>query len=167
MKFDRFSLYGVSIDHPVTWKVMMDSRTERTNGTIAFQSPDKVTVFLAWGPLEEAKKKYSSPKEQAEEDLIGMEKRRRVKKVKIIETKQVKINRHEATFEHIEVTYSRSNVISFRTYQEELHSLYLHCSPSKKYFVIYVRTKPEVSPEYGGILEKMSKSLKCHTAKKK
>jgi len=168
MKFERFSIYGFSVDYPVDWKVELNNKSERIKGHVAFKGPERDVIFVSWGPLEEARKSYCSPHEQAKASLSNIRKIG-IKNVELIEAKSVKVNLHEASFNHVRVIRSRHamSLSSKDNLQEEIRSLHLHCESSKRFFVIYGASPPDKSSKYANIFENMLKSFRCCTVRRR
>jgi len=162
-----FSNYGFTADYPAKWKAKADPLSRRDKGTVLFRSPRGTEIFISWGPLEEAKETYASPKEQADGALEKLKKDKRVKETELVESKPMRVNFHKAHFSHIKITQVFS-VLFFmkKTLHNEIRSLHLYCGRSGRYFVIYGMTTPENSQKHKAVFEDMLKSFKCHGLQK-
>ena len=60
-EFETFSVYSFSIDYPPVCRVEFNPKSRREAGDIVFHFPDKEKLFLSWGNLEKAQKKFDDP----------------------------------------------------------------------------------------------------------
>jgi hypothetical protein len=151
--------------YPLNWNVELDPKSDRNKGNVAFKSPDKTNILVSWGPLEEAKKKYSSPEKFAMDAVNRIKEDRQVKRVELVQTELEEINSHEANFTHIKIIkLDRSLLFSkAKTSELEVRSLHFYCGHSKRYFVVYGMVTPDKSAQHEEIFKNMLKSFKCHT----
>lgn len=167
LEFDFFCIYGFSTVYPVGWIIELDPKSERSEGNITFKSPEKVNIAVSWGPLEKAKEKYPSLKEHVKDSIDRIKKDRKVKKVELIQTKNVQVSSHKAILSHIRMIFSTRRLLPFgkgKTHEREVRSLHLYCRPSGRYFVIYGLTTTDKSLQQGRIFENIIKSFVCHKA---
>lgn len=162
MEFDTLSMYGFSIEYPSSWRIELDSKSKREKGTVAFKSPEKIAIFLSWGPLEDAKKRYASSREQAEGSVERMRGTGGVKDVEVLEMKSLEVNSHEATFTHTRIVMERPLFVRIKPLRQKARSLHLHCQESERYFVLYLVAKEEETDKYAEVFDHMMKSIKCH-----
>jgi len=167
LEYEPFCIYGFRTVCPVPWEIELKPKSDRSEGGVTFKSPERVNVFVGWGLLKRVKKKYSSLEEHAKDSLKRIEKSPGVKEVEIVQRKAIRVNSHEAIFFHVKVIFSSPHILPFtkgKTYEEEVRSMYLHCKPSRRYFVIYGKITPDKSVEHGDVFENMIKSFICHKA---
>ena len=163
LKYDCFRIYGLSINFPFTWKIELNPKSTRERGDVAFKSDDgKKIIFLSWGNLEKAKKKYSSLREQVEACFKRMKKSPEIENVELIKSETLEINSHEADFNYVKVTRAKYGFFSKKTYQRDVLSVHLYCNHSNRFIVIYGSTDPESFSEYIEIFKTVMKSLICH-----
>jgi len=168
LEFDFFCIYGFRTVYPVGWKIELDPKSERSDGNVTFKSPEKVNIAVSWGPLEKAKEKYSSLKEHVRDSIDRIQKDRKVKKVELIQTKNVQVNSHKAIFSHTRIIFSTRRLLPFgraKRHEREVRSLHLYCKPSGRYFVVYGVTTTDKSVRQGRIFENIMESFVCHKAK--
>jgi hypothetical protein len=169
-EYDFFCIRGFRMVYPVGWKIELDPKSERSEGNVAFKSPEKAHIAVSWGPLEKAKEKYSSFEEHARDSIDRIKKDRKVKKVELVQTKNVQVNSHEAILSHIRMVFSTRRLLPLgkaKTHEREVRSLHLYCKPSGRYFVIYGVTTTDKSLQQGRIFENIIESFVCHKAKAK
>jgi hypothetical protein len=169
-EYDSFSIYGFSTVYPIAWKIELDPNQERSKGNVTFKSPQKANIVVNWGSLEKARKKYSSIEEHAKDSINRIKKEPKVRRVQLLQTKDIQVNSHKAIFSHVRIIFSMPNLLPFRkakTYEQEVHSLHLYCKPSKRCFVIYGITTPNESLQQDRIFKIIIKSFRCHKPKTK
>jgi len=167
-EYEFFHIYGFRTVYPVGWKIELDPKSERSEGSATFKSPEKARIAVSWGPLEKAKEKYSSLEEHARASINRIKKDRKIKKVELIQTKKVKVNSHKAVFSRIRIAFSVRKLLPFgkgKTHEREVRSLHLYCKPSGRYFVVYGVTASDKSVQQGRIFENIIKSFVCHKTK--
>lgn len=168
VEYEYFCIYGFRIVYPITWKVELDPKSERSEGNVTFKSPEKVNIVVSWGPIEKAKKRYSSVKEHAKDSIDRIKGESKIKKAELVQIKEVQVNSHKAIFSHIRIIFSMPKLLPFRkakTYKQKVHSLHFYCKPSKRYFVVYGVTTSENSLQQGRIFENIIQSFVCHKTK--
>lgn len=112
-EYEPFCLYGFRTVYPVTWKIELDPKLERSEGNVTFKSPEKANIVVSWGPLEKAKKKYSSLEQHARDSINRVKKDPKVKKVELVQTKDIKVNSHKAIFSHTRIIFSMPKLLPF------------------------------------------------------
>ena len=163
--YESFCIYGFRTVYPVTWKIELDPKLERSEGNVTFKSPEKANIVVSWGPLEKAKKKYFSLEQHARDSINRIKKDPKVKEVELVQTKDIKVNLHKAIFSHIRIIFSMPKLLPFgkaKTYEQEVHSLHLYCKPSRRYFVVYGVTTSDKSLQQDRIFENIVKFFVCH-----
>jgi len=166
LEYESFSVYGFHVVYPTTWKIEFDPKSDRLKGDVAFKSPEKENIFLSWGSLEKAKKRYSSLEEHANDSIDRIKKNPRVRKVETSQTKDTRIQSHKALFSLVKVTFSTPSLLPFTKTKEEVQEvrcMHLHCETSERYYVIYGAIALSKSQEHEAIFNNMMKSFKCHS----
>jgi len=167
-EYEFFHIYGFRTVYPVGWKIELDPKSERSEGSATFKSPEKAHIVVSWGPLEKAKEKYSSLEEHARDSVNRIKKDRKIKKVELVQTKKVKVNSHGAVFSHIRIVFSMRKLLPFgkgKTHEREVRSLHFYCKPSMRYFVVYGVTASSKSLQQRCVFDNIIESFVCHKAK--
>ena len=167
-EYEFFRIYGFRTVYPVGWKIELDPKSERSEGSVTFKSPEKARIVVSWGLLEKVEEKYSSLEEHARDSVNRIEKDRKIKKVELVQTKKVKVNSHKAILSHIRMVFSVRRLLPFgkaKTHEREVRSLHFYCKPSGRYFVVYGVTTSDKSVQQGRIFENITESFACHKAK--
>jgi len=133
--YELFSMYGFSIDYPDTWEVELNPKSERTGGDVVFKTL-RHRVFLSWGLLDSAEKKYGSLDKHVDASIQKVRKGGDVRKLETLERTSASMNGHKAIFSHYRVTLGVS-FYAMRTAYREVSSVHLHCEKTGKFFVLY------------------------------
>jgi hypothetical protein len=160
--FDRFSVYGFSLDYLKGLHVEFNPRSKEGEGDVVFHFPDKTKIFLSWGNLEKASG-FSTVEEHANHSLDKIRTAGNVRNFERISQQSFEINSHQgiysrAKFDEITISF----VTGKSKHPREGHSVHVHCQNSARFFVVYAILPSEGTYEYEEIFSKMSKSLKCH-----
>jgi hypothetical protein len=162
--FETFSVYNFSIDYPPVCRVEFNPKTRREGGDIVFHFPDREKVFLSWGNLEKAEKKFETAEKQAEHSLQVVKKSGNVKKMEKLSSDSLTLNSHKAAYNRVRLDEQSGGLFpGKRTVPHDAYSVHLHCDKSSRYFVIYTMLSPKAPEDFGdAIFMVMTKSFKCH-----
>jgi len=159
---EAFAVYGFKLTIPDTWRVEFNPKGDRLKGEVAFHTPLRNTVFLAWGPLEEAGRRFKTLEEQRDWGVARIAKTRGIQGAKITESRRVQICGHEGMVTRIEATPSRA-LLSRKQPERTVVSMHLHCPVKSRFYVLYVA--PNSAGEYadfGGLFDGLVQSFVCH-----
>jgi hypothetical protein len=161
--FETFSVYGFSIDYPAVCRVEFNPKSRREAGDIVFHFPDREKLYLSWGKLENAQKKFSSVEEQAENSLKSVKKSSKVKNFDKVTQDSVEINSHKAAYNRVRMDEVPASFFSSKkTTKREVLSLHVHCEPAARYYVIYSLLSPSAPEDFSDLFLDMVHSFKCH-----
>ncbi len=161
--FERFSIYGFSIDYPEDSRVQFNPKAKREAGDVAFEFPDKVKIFLSWGELEKAAKSFQTAEEHAEHSLNNIRKSTKIKNFERISRDALNVHSHNGAYNRIKLEELTSGVfMGRRSVRRDACSVHVHCSDSSRYFIIYAMFSADTAEEYVRTLMAMVNSLKCH-----
>ena len=162
-KRELLAMYGFSANYPGNARLELNPKARREKGDVVFHLEEGFKVFLSWGILEEARKRYASAAAQASGSIERSVKSTRGKMDGTPETRNVKIQGHDATYTHARMFVERGGFpFGSRRVTQDSHSLHLHCDDSGRYYVVYAFARPETSEQVGKIFEPIMLSLKCH-----
>ena len=168
MDYEWLCIYGFGVDYPSGWEVVIDRKLTRVKGTVAFRSAEGMEIGISWGPLKEAKGRFSSADEQAKDALNRLKKSRGIINFQILEERSDRIDEHVAVFNHARAELAGRGFFGGGAgKQMEILSMHLHCDSSERYFVLYGKTMLERTYEYADIFNHMRRSFKCHRAELK
>jgi hypothetical protein len=162
-KYELLAMYGFSARYPGNARLELNPKTRREKGDVVFHLEEGFKVFLSWGSLEEARKRYATAAAQASASIERSVKSTRAKLDGTPETRNLKIQGHDATYTHARMFVDRGGFpFGSRRVTQDSHSLHLQCDKSERYYVVYTFAGPETSEQLGKIFEPMMLSLKCH-----
>jgi hypothetical protein len=167
MDYECFCIYGFGVDYPADWEMVIGRKLTRAEGTVAFRSAEGMEIGVSWGPLKEAKGRFSSVDEQARDALNRLKKSRGIINFQILEDGRDLIHEHEAVFNHARAELAAGGLFGGGKKQTEILSMHLYCDKSERYFVLYGKTTLERTYEYADVFSHMRRSFKCHTAELK
>jgi len=113
-EFEAFCVYNFRTVYPNTWRVEFDPKSTRTKGDVVFKSPERENIFLSWGDVERAKKRFSDAEGHLKYSIDRIKKNTRVSKVEIVSKKDFKVLSHSALVSLINVTFSPPSIIPFK-----------------------------------------------------
>jgi hypothetical protein len=160
---ENFSVYGFSIDYPKDCRVEFNPKSRREEGDVVFHFPSKDKVFLSWGDLEKATKRFKTVEQHAEHSLEKVRKGSNVKGFERTLQGSLTVNSHTGAYNR--VRFQEVTVGFFtgkKTLPREAYSVHLHCTNSSRYFVIYALVPKGAAEEYEKALMAMVHSLRCH-----
>jgi hypothetical protein len=160
--FESFRIYGFSIMYPSNCRLELSVKSRRDTGDIIFHFPDKVRIFLSWGELRKALKKFQTAEEHAEHSLSIVKKSGNVKSFERVSQDSLNICSHRGVYNHVELEEASVSLFAgSRRTSRVAYSVHVHCPSSSRYFVIYTLL-PGTEAEYEKIVLAMANSLSCH-----
>ena len=160
--FETFSVYRFSVDYPAVCRIEFNPKGRREAGDVAFHFPDREKVFLSWGKLEDAQKRFATPKDHAEHSLEVTRKSRQVKNFERVKQDSLEVNSHKAEYNRAKMEESSTSLLRGQTKKREALSLHLHCEQSSRYFVIYALLSPNAPEGFADLFLDMVQSFRCH-----
>jgi len=162
-KYELLAMYGFSANCPNNARLELNPKTRREKGDVVFHLEEGFKVFLSWGNLEDARKRYATAAAQASASIERSVRSTRAKLDGTPEMKNLKIQGHDATYTHARMFVDRGGFpFGSRRVTQDSHSMHLHCDESGRYYVMYAFARPETSELVGKIIEPIMLSLKCH-----
>jgi hypothetical protein len=159
---ETFALYGFKLRVPNTWRVEFNPKGDRLKGEVAFHTPKRNTVFLAWGPLEEANRSFKTLAEQRDWGVARIAKTRGIQGARVAESKSIKVCGHEALVTSIVATPS-GGLLSRKQPSRIVMSMHLHCPEMSRFYVLYVAPNDvEEYPDFSGLFNRVAQSFACH-----
>jgi hypothetical protein len=162
-EYEALAMYGFSVNYPNNARLELNPKTRREKGDIVLHLEEGLKVFLSWGSLEDARKRYATAAAQASASIEHSVKNTRAKLDGTPEIKNLKIQGHDATYTHARMFVERGGFpFGSRRVTQDSHSMHLQCDESGRYYVVYAFARPETSEQVGKIVEPIMLSLKCH-----
>lgn len=161
LEFERFAIYGFSVDYPVGTVVELNPKSTRDDGDVAFKYHRANVFFLNWGPLAKVEK-FQGVEGHASYSMDRIRKNRDAKiKDHIQDT--IKLNGHSSPFNHVWVNMERRGALfGVSKSSHEIRSIHVHCTNSSRYFMIYVQGATELSELQGAVMDRMIQTFRCH-----
>ena len=162
-EYELLAMYGFSAKYPDNARLELNPKARREKGDVVLHLEEGFKVFLSWGSLEEARKRYATAAAQASASIERSVKSTRAKLDGTPETKSLKIQGHDAAYTHARMFVERGGFpFGSRRVTQDSHSMHLQCDDSGRYYVVYAFARPETSEHVGKIFEPIMLSLKCH-----
>jgi hypothetical protein len=160
---ELLAMYGFSASYPNNARLELNPKARRQKGDIVLHLEEGFRVFLSWGSLEEARKRYPTAAAQASASIERSVKSTRAKLDGAPETRNFKIQGHDAVYTHARLSVERGGFpFGARRVAQDSHSMHLQCDESGRYYVVYAFARPEMSEQLGKVFEPIMSSLKCH-----
>jgi len=161
--FETFSVYGFSIEYPQVCRIEFNPKSRRESGDVVFHFPDREKLYLSWGVLEQARKRFPTVEKQAEHGVETLRKSGNPKNFERVQQDTLNINTHSAIYNHLKLAQPLPGLFSSKkTTERRSHSCHLQCEDSSRYFVIYSLLSPRGPEDFGELLLTMVHSFKCH-----
>lgn len=164
-QYELLAMYGFSAKYPDNARLELNPKARREKGDVVFHLVEGFKIFLSWGSLEEARKRYATAAAQASASIERSVKSTRAKLDGTPETKSLKIQGHDAAYTHARMFVERGGFpFGTRRVTQDSHSMHLQCDDSGRYYVVYAFARPETSERVGKIFEPIMLSLRCHAS---
>jgi len=162
-EYELLAMYGFSAKYPDNARLELNPKARREKGDVVLHLEEGFKVFLSWGSLKEARKRYATAAAQASASIERSVKSTRAKLDGTPETKSLKIQGHDAAYTHARMFVERGGFpFGSRRVTQDSHSMHLQCDDSGRYYVVYAFARPETSEQVGKVFEPIMLSLKCH-----
>jgi len=162
-EYEIVALYGFSAKHPRSSYLELNPKSTRLRGDVAFHLEEGFKVFLSWGRLQAARKRYPTAAAQASASIERTAKETGRKLDGTPEIRSVRIQNHDAIYTHAKM-FSERWLFPFgvRRVAEETYTLHVQCEDSQRYYIVYASARPEISEEVGRLFEPIMSSFRCH-----
>ena len=161
--FERFSVYSFSVDYPAVCRIEFNPKGRREAGDVAFHFPDREKIFLSWGKLEDARKRFATPEDHAEHSVEVTRKNRAVKNLERANHDSLEVNSHRGAYNRVKMEELSASLFGGGTGKKrEALSLHLHCEQSGRYFVMYALLSPNAPADFADLFLDMARSFQCH-----
>ena len=162
-EFENFSIYGFSINYPKECRVEFNPKSRRESGDVVFHFPERNKIFLSWGDLEKATKRFQTIEAHAENSLETVKKTGNVRNFEKVSSDTVNVRSHKAAYNHVRLEEMTAGFFTGgRAVPRDACSVHVHCPDSSRYFVIYALFPHESVEKQEKAFMAVTKSLKCH-----
>ncbi|MBS7645717.1 MAG: hypothetical protein QXR65_09420 [Candidatus Bathyarchaeia archaeon] len=167
MELSLFSVYNLKVEYPSDWRVKLKDNSSRARGHVAFLASNGSSgIFITWGELHEAKKRFKDSREQAENSLKKMMKERPYGEegLKILDQRELEVGGHKGFMNHMHLKSLRFGVIPLfaRPRLRDIYAVFLHCDESQRFFVIVGDFEPNELDDPWKNLNYYLNSFDCH-----
>jgi len=160
--YEALEMYGFSLEYPDIWEVELRPGSTSSAGDVAFKTRG-IRFFLTWGPLEENRNKFGTLDHQAAESLKKIKKSGDVRRVEVLDHKDMTVNGHRSIFNSVKLSLG-TGLMAMKTVRREVYSLHLYCEPSQRFFVLYANGAGEGAlKSVSEVFFLMSSTLRCHS----
>ncbi len=161
--YELLALYGFSAKYPDNARLEFNPKARREKGDLVFHLQEGLKIFLSWGSLEEARKRYENAAAQASDSVERSIRSTRGRLDGTHETRNLEIQGHDAVYTHARMLFEQGGfLLGARRVRQDAHAMHVHCEDSGRYYVVYAFAKPEASEKLGKIFEPIMCSFKCH-----
>jgi hypothetical protein len=164
-EFEKFSAYKFSIGYPLVCRLEFSPKSRREAGDVVFHFPDREKIFISWGKLEDAQKKYPTLDGQAEHTIEVMKKNANPKTFERLAQDSLNIHSHKAAYNHARFDgyIGGGGLLPRRkTVRKEMLSVHLRCENGSRYFVIYSTPSINAPKDFSDLFLSMVKTFECH-----
>ncbi len=164
-RFEKLCIYNFSIDYPsICDRIEFNPKSKRDGGDLVFHLPDKEKIFLTWGKLDNARKKFQTLEEYAEYSINEV---RRGAKGGLFERtppRSLRVNSHNAVYNQTSLSEPSLGFLKAhrKSTKRGTYSIHLYCDQSCRFFVVYELLSRETEMSSEETFMKMVNSFKCH-----
>jgi len=152
-----------SMDYPEVCRIEFHPKSMKQKGDVVFHFPDREKMFVSWGKLDIAQKKFATVEEQAENSLKAISKGAQTKTMERVKQDSMKINSHKAVYNHVRMEERpRGFFPSKQKMLRDVLSIHLHCEPTSRYFVIYANPTRNAPEDFEDLFLDMAHTFECH-----
>jgi len=161
--FENFAVYMFSMDYPEVCRIEFNPKSVKLRGDVVFHFPDREKMFVSWGSLAVAQKKFATLEDQAEKSLKAASKGTQTKKMERVEQDSMKVNSHSAVYNHVRMEEVSRGFFPGRNKQlRDVLSIHLHCEPTSRFFVLYTMPTRNAPEDFGDLFIDMVHTFECH-----
>ena len=159
---EPFALYGFQVEIPDNWRVEFNPKGSRKKGDIVFQSPQGNRIFVSWGPLDSAQKRFKTLDEQRDSSIARVKKGPDVKSLNVTDSREELIGGHRALISHVSASV-KAGFMARNAAEKDLWSVHFYCPNLSRYYVIYSLLRaPDEFENFSSLFNSMAKSFNCH-----
>ncbi|MGC1123248.1 MAG: hypothetical protein WBA22_19355 [Candidatus Methanofastidiosia archaeon] len=152
--FDTLCLYGLSVEYPRSWKIIIESRQVTFQEGKVNALGNDILMGLLWEKVEKA----ITLEEYEERVLANLKKKD--KKFKLIRKEVTEVSGHRAFMETME-TRGRSGFIGLQKGAVEHNHCIFFCEAWKRFVTVYISLVPSLRTEYASVIDEIFDSVKC------
>jgi hypothetical protein len=159
---EPFAMYGFSLEIQSDWRVEMNPKVTRKKGDVAFHSKMGNRLFVSWGPLDDATKRFKTLEEHRDWNIEQIRKMPSVSNFEVTNQTESLLNGHRALFAHV-VAGIKKGFGGKSIVKEDMWSVRFYCPNLSRYYVMYTQLKDALEfKDYGTIFNEVAASFRCH-----
>jgi len=159
---EDFALYGFELKIPQTWRVEFNPKGTREKGDVVFHSPKKNRIYVSWGPLNDASKRFKSLEAHRDFAISELKKARGVRTVEVTESRETTIHGHRALITRVTAVPS-GGILAPRQPERDMLSAHFYCTERARYYVMYsLLNAPDEYVDFPGVFDTVVRSMICH-----
>jgi hypothetical protein len=159
---EDFAMYGFALRIPENWRVEFNPKGTRGKGDVVFQSPKGNRIFISWGPLEEANKRFKTIEEQRDYGISTIRKTQGVRSVSVTEARESLLCGHKAVSARLAIL-AGGGLMRRKQSNKHMTVIYFYCPNKSRYYVVYSElNSPYEYSEFPKLFESVVGSLTCH-----
>ncbi len=160
---ERFAVYGFHLDIPDDWRVEFNPKSNRSEGDVAFHSPKNNILFVSWGKLEDAKKRYASLEAHRDDTVKRIRKSPNITDAKLSKSERVVVSGHDGLRSEVTVQQTRG-IIGRRQLAHDVMSVHFYCEETGRFYVVHWDiTVADEYPDAAKTLSSLVASVACHS----
>ncbi|MBU6998392.1 MAG: hypothetical protein HXS41_11020 [Theionarchaea archaeon] len=152
--FDILSLYGLSVEYPRSWKIIIESRQVTFQEGKVNALGNDILMGLLWEKVERA----ITLEEYEERVLTNLKKKD--KKFKLTRKEVTEISGHRAFKETME-TRGRSGFVGLKKGAVEHSHCMFFCDFHRRFVTVYVSLVPSLRAEHQPVIDEIFDSIRC------
>jgi len=159
---EAFALYGFELRIPKTWRVELNPKDTRDTCDVAFHTPKRNRIFVSWGSLEEANKRFKTLEEHRDWTLSELKKARGVKAISITSSGETRICGHRALVTQVSASLG-GGIMAPPQPVREMGSAFFYCPEGGRYYVVHSQLRfPDEFANFREVFDSLLRSVKCH-----
>jgi len=160
---EDFGLYGFRLKIPRTWRVEFNPKGTREKGDIVFHSPKRNRIFVSWGPLADASKRFKSLEAHRDFAISELKKARGVRSVEVTESGEAMVCGHRALITRVTAAPA-GGILAPRQPDRDMLSAHFYCTEGARYYVMYsMLNAPNEYVDFPAVFDTMVRSILCHS----
>jgi len=160
---EAFALYGFEAQIRDDWRVEVNPKAKRKKGDVVFHTPLGNRLFVSWGPLEDASRRFKTLEEHRDWNVEQIKKSPNLKEFDVSDKREYLINGHRALSAHVKASL-KQGFGGRGTLVEDIWSVRFYCPNLSRYYVIYSQQRDAHEfKDFGQVFNSIVGGFRCHT----
>jgi hypothetical protein len=159
---EEFAFYGFKLNIPKTFRVEFNPKGSRERCDVVFHSPKRNRIYVSWGPLEAAQKRFKTLEEHRDYAISELKKARGVRSLSVVESSESTVCGHRVLTTRVSA-HPSGGILAPRQPEREMSSAHFYCKEGNRYYVMYsiLNFPPEYS-DFEEVFDSVVRSAHCH-----